>query len=48
VLTLAGRGPEALEAADRARGAYAAKGFVNGVRWAEAARAAATAISSIR
>jgi tetratricopeptide (TPR) repeat protein len=45
VLTLAGRGGEALDAADRGRAAFAAKGFVNGVRWAEAARAAAASIT---
>jgi class 3 adenylate cyclase/tetratricopeptide (TPR) repeat protein len=48
VLTLAGRRPEALQAAEQARAAYAAKGFVNGVRWAEAARTAAAAVSSSR
>jgi class 3 adenylate cyclase len=48
VLNLAGRRPEALEAAERARSAYAAKGFVNGVRWAEAARDVALAASSLQ
>ncbi len=41
VLTLAGRRAEALAAAGRSRADYAGKGFVNGVRWAEEALAAA-------
>jgi hypothetical protein len=41
VLTRAGRGAEAVEAAERARSQFALKGFVNGVRWAEAALEAA-------
>ena len=48
VLHLAGRASEARAAAARSLDVYRAKGFVNGVRWAEASLAAASGTSGSR